>query len=271
MRKMNFSALCLLLLSVISIATQTQAQEKKYGEMTDAERLLFIQQQGARLSREMTNGNQPLAFGADAARSVKPFVEMYSARIGSQTRREELGAVLNRARTRASVIAATYREQNLSPLLGLYTAFIESEYKDCPTSPYGARGIFQIMPKTMQRFGGDVAQLCDLKASADVAARYHTKLMRDFGANGVGLSLAVLSYNQGEGKVKGEVSPRLNAGKEEGDFWSLMSNPRAAKLSDSLVQEGSKYILTFYAAALVGENPQTFALAGEPLSASGTN
>ncbi len=96
-----------------------------------------------------------------------------------------------------------------------------------------------------------------------------TYLLRDFGANGVGLSLAVLSYNQGEGKVKGEVSPRLNAGREEGDFWSLMSNPRAAKLSDSLVQEGSKYVLTFYAAAIVGENPQAFALAGDPLSASG--
>lgn len=271
MQKINFyfSTVCCLLIVVCAAATETSAQTKKYADMTDAERIAFISQQGARLSREMTNGAQPLAFNADAARAVKPFVEMYSARVGTKTRREELGAVIGRARTHTSVVAAAYRSNNLSPLLGIYTAFVESEYNDCLTSSYGAKGVFQIMPKTMQRYGGDPAQLCDLKASADIAALYHAKLMRDYSSinnNGVGLSLAVLSYNQGEGTVKSEVLPRLNAGKEEADFWSLMADPRGAKLKESLVGEGSKYVLAFYAAAIVGENPQAFGLAGAPLS-----
>jgi len=270
MRKINFrfSPVFCLLLIVGGGAQQTEAQTKKYGDMTDAERIVFIQQQGARLSGEMTNGARPLVFGAEAARSVKPFVEMYAARVGTQTRREELGAVMTRARSGADVVITAYRNENLSPLLGLYTAFIESEYKECATSPYGAKGVFQIMPKTMQRFGGDPAQLCELKISAEVAARYHAKLLRDFNSSGTGLSLAVLSYNQGEGKVKAEVLPRLNAGREEGDLWALMTNPRGAKLNESIVQEGSKYVLTFYAAAIIGENPQAFGLGGEPLSAS---
>lgn len=271
MRKINFyfSILCCLL--IVLCAAETRAQTKKYADMTDVERIAFISQQGARLSREMTNGAQPLAFNADAARAVKPFVEMYSARIGAKTRREELGAVMMRARTHAPVVVAAYRNNNLSPLLGIYTAFIESEYNECLTSSYGAKGVFQIMPKTMERYGGDPAQLCDLKASADIAALYHAKLMRDYASinnNGVGLSLAVLSYNQGEGTVKTEVLPRLNVGKEEADFWSLMANPGAAKLKESLVSEGSKYVLTFYAAAIVGENPQAFGLAGDALSAA---
>ena len=260
-----------LMLCVLLPFSNAMAQtNKKYQEMSEAEQLALIEQQGQRLAQSLTvNGNAPLSFGRDAAIAVKAFVDKYAKRVGNKATnnwQEDLNFVFARAINHTSDIAVIYSEQSLPPALGIYTAMIESEFHDCLTSPMGAKGIFQMLPTTMKSYGGDPNDLCSLKPSATAAARYHTKLLKDYGANGLGVALAVLSYNQGESAVKKEVLSRLSKEKAEADFWSMMFNPNAANLSDNVTREGSKYVLTFYAAVIVGENPESFGIQSKPLS-----
>jgi hypothetical protein len=267
----RFSFYLVLTLCALFFFTDAMAQtNKKYQEMSEAEQLAFIERQGQRLTQSLTvNGNSPLSFGRDAAIAVKPFVDKYAKRVGNKATnnwQEDLNFVFARAVNHTSDIASIYNEQNLPPILGIYTAMTESEFHECLTSPMGAKGVFQILPATMKKYGGDPNDLCSLKPSAMIAARYHNKLIKDYGANGLGFALTVLSYNQGEGAVQKEVASRLGKEKGEADFWSLMFNPNAANLSDNMTREGSKYVLKFYAAVIVGENPESFGIQSKPLS-----
>jgi hypothetical protein len=50
----------------------------------------------------------------------------------------------------------------------------------------------------------------------------------------------------------------------ERSFWSLFAN--ADSLDSYFREEGVKYVPRFFAAAIIGENPQAFALLTQPLS-----
>ena len=190
----------------------------------------------------------------------------YAERIGTNGR-TDLRLVLERGQANAPVLIAAFRARNVSPLFGLYIPFIESEYNNLETpTPMGSLGMFQFLPSTGEKYGLSTEDLLDVGRSADAAARYLTDSMQAFANDPMKEALALLAYNRGAQKTARDLQVLLNEQNKRCSICALTAD--RSKLDETFRSENVFYVPRFFAAAIIGENPQVFGLKMQPLSSN---
>src|SRR5262245_64385395 len=94
---------------------------------------------------------------------------------------------------------------------------------------------------------------------------YLEDLTRLFGRDADAMTLAMLAYNCGETCATRAITEVKAMNFEPISFWTLLENNE--RLSIPLGAESQNYAPRFYAAAILGENPQRFGLEIQRLSA----
>jgi len=259
----------LILLAVIffltTCALETRAQTaagKVYEDMSRAERLTFVGEQARRIAREIS-GNE-YAFTSDFEVDIQKAVTQYAQRIGKSNDRD-LRLVLDRGQAQAARLSAAFRARNVSPLIGLYIPWVESEYVNIPSpNPMGAIGMYQFLPKTGDHFGLSAQDLLDIDKSADAAARYIAQSVELYKDDPMKEALALLAYNRGEYRLTRDLKVLVNDQNRQCSICALTAD--RSKLDETFRSESVFYVPRFFAAAIIGENPQAFGLQMTPLS-----
>jgi hypothetical protein len=261
----------LILLAVIlfltTSAVETCAQTatgKVYEDMSRAERLTFVGEQARRIAREIS-GNE-YAFTSDFEVDIQKAVTQYAQRIG-KSNNHDLRLVLDRGQAQAARLSVAFRARNVSPLIGLYIPWVESEYINIPSpNQMGAIGMFQFLPKTGEHFGLSAQDLLDIDKSADAAARYIAQSMELYKDDPMKEALALLAYNRGEYRLTSDLKVLVNDQNRQCSICALTAD--RSKLDETFRNESVFYVPRFFAAAIIGENPQAFGLQTQPLSAA---
>jgi membrane-bound lytic murein transglycosylase D len=144
---------------------------------------------------------------------------------------------------------------------------IESEYEPCFESQLGAKGIYQFLPQTASLYGVAPEEMCDVEKMTPAAAHYIADRMAELGDDSQSMTLVILSYNRGPDWVRNTLRQLRETDNYERNFWTLFSN--RDKLDESFRRESAGYVPMFFAAAIIGENPQNFDLQMPPLSSLG--
>ena len=221
-----------------------------YGKLSEEDRLVL---RVARIFGEC-DVNVPKGFIAEVHR----FVRKWSSS-------DRLAKALQRASRDGSgrSIARTFSEAGLPPQFA-FLALQESGFDERAVGPptrYGiAKGMWQFIPKTAQRYGLRTGPLQDQPVfdpkderfdwkKATVAASRYLKHLTTNEAQASGL-LAMASYNYGEDRLR-EILEKLPETPEARNFWRLLSDRRVP-------QETYDYVLSIMAAAVICEEPARF-------------
>jgi hypothetical protein len=253
-----------LLLSVTAARAQAL---KPYQQMTNEERAAFVATEARRVARQMAGSEYEFTQSFEA--EIQKWVEKYAARInnqgGDRPGKGDLRFVFERGRKVAPTLNAVFKTQNVSPLIGLYIPLVESEYVNAETpNMVGALGMYQFLPKTGERFGLSAQDLLDVEKSAGAAARYIAKNLDQFKDDPMKEALALLAYNRGENKTAQALAQVINDQNRRCSICALTD--ARASLDRNFQEENVHYVPRFFAAAIIGENPQGFGLGQRPLS-----
>ena len=201
---------------------------------------------------------------------IQQAVNQYTRRIGigdDKPGRGDLRITIERGRAQAPVLMAAFKARNLSPLFGLYLPFVESAYVNIESpNSMGAIGMFQFVPQTGKNYGLTVEELLDVSKSADAAARYITDSIQRFNDDQMKEALALLAYNRGADKTASDLKLVLNEQNKRCSICALAAGRN--KLDQTFRQESVFYVPSFFAAAIIGENPRAFGLQTQPLSSN---
>jgi membrane-bound lytic murein transglycosylase MltF len=141
---------------------------------------------------------------------------------------------------------------------------VESEYQACFESEAGGKGLFQFLPGTAAQYGVSLEEMCDAEKMTPAAAHYIADRMAELGDDSQSLTLVLLSYTTGPEWVRSTMRDLRERGNYERNFWTIFEQRR---LLDKQFQDGSAYYVpSFFAAAIIGENPEAFGLSMPPLS-----
>lgn len=234
---------------------------KLYQQMAPAERTAFVSAQARRIAREMSGNDYQFtpAFEGAIEKSVDWYVKRIDRPEGS-TR-----AMFERGQSSAPTINGIFKKHKISPLIGLYIPAIESAYINIQSpNEAGSLGMFQFTQKTGEQFGLTPTDLLDVEKSADAAARYITRSMKKFKDDPMKEALAILAYNRGGGNVERDLALLVTAENEACSICALTANSH--RLDPTFQNENVYYVPRFFAAAIIGENPQAFGLQTQPLS-----
>ena len=233
---------------------------KLYSQMNEAEQLSFIDQQEQRISTMM--GDRPVKLNSDAVRVIKTYVDF-------NTRPHKPGeATLNDIYARATpyvpLIARSFAARKVPVIIGIYLPVIESAYRNCYENSIGAKGLFQFLPQTAENYGVARQDMCDVEKMTPAAAHYIADSMAELGEDSESMTLVLLSYNRGANSVRNNLRQLRGTENYERNFWTLFAH--RDQLDDAFRNEGAHYVPSFFAAAIIGENPEAFGLPEPPLS-----
>lgn len=270
---MNLQKTLLLLIATILLTTtspvarsQTTQTGKLYQKMTSHERSEFVAAQARRIAREISGSEYEFtpAFEEDIQQAVTHYARRMG-KDGDQSGKRDLRLVLERGQVQAPTLMTVFRERNVSPLIGLYLPFIESEYIniEAPNS-MGAMGMFQFLPQTGERYDLSREDLLDVTKSADAAARYILDSLDQFKNDPMKEALALLAYNRGGQRTARDLKFLANEENKKCSICALSAD--RSKLDETFRYESVFYVPRFFAAAIIGENPQVFGLVMQPLS-----
>lgn len=267
--------LLLLLTLILSLATnsqklsaQTTPSVRVYQQMTQSERSEFVATQARRIATEMSG--RDYEFTPAFVEDIQQAVNQYTRRIGNpgdaSLGKRDLRLTLERGQAQAPTLIAAFKARNVSPLIGLYLPWIESAYENIQTpNSMGAIGMFQFLPKTGERFGLSPEDLLDVEKSADAAARYISDSIDQFKDDPMKEALALLAYNRGGQQTARDLKALVNEKNKQCSICALTAD--RGKLDATFQSENVYYVPHFFAAAIIGENPQAFGLQSQPLSA----
>jgi soluble lytic murein transglycosylase-like protein len=237
---------------------------KLYSQMSEAERLKFVDEQEQRISTMM--GDAPVKLNDDALGAIKRYVDHYAAQNGAPAElgAEPIGVVYGRARSYVPLIASSFAARKVPVIVGIYLPVIESAYRNCYENSIGAKGLYQFMPQTAAHYGVGPDEMCDVEKMTPVAAHYIADRMAELGEDSESMTLVLLSYNRGEESVRNNLRQLRGTANYERNFWTLFA--RRDELDDAFRREGVNYVPNFFAAAIIGENPEVFELPPPALS-----
>jgi predicted Ser/Thr protein kinase len=232
-----------------------------YTQMNEAQQLRFIGEQEQRISSMM--GERPVKLNDEALRAIKAQVDRYVA--PPKPGDDSLPVIYARATRYIPVIAKEFSARRIPIVIGIYLPMIESAYRPCFENEAGAKGLFQFLPVTAQHYGVARADMCDVQKMAPAAAHYIADRMAELGDDSQSMTLVLLSYNRGSEPVLDSLRLlRETDVHYERNFWTLFAN--RDKLDPGFRTESAYYVPAFFAAAIIGENPEAFALNMPPLS-----
>jgi hypothetical protein len=254
--------------SVAAVSNTSATTEKLYSQMSEVERLNFVDAQEQRISTMM--GDRPVKLNEDAVRVIKAYVDHYASINGSaDLDSESMSAVYGRARPYVPLIARSFAARKVPVIIGIYLPVIESAYRNCYENSIGAKGLFQFLPQTAENYGVAREDMCDVEKMTPAAAHYIADRMAELGEDSESVTLVLLSYNRGPEWVRNTLRELRGTQNYERNFWTLFAHRET--LDETFRNENAGYVPRFFAAAIIGENPQTFELQMPPLSSLAVN
>jgi serine/threonine protein kinase len=240
--------------------------EKPYLQMSERERLDFVGAQEHRISTMMSD--RAVKLDENAVRVIKNHVDYYANKI-NDPRSPNSAAAYTRAQQYVPLIARSFAARKVPIVIGIYLPVIESGYKECAESPNGAKGLYQLLPSTAENYGVARKDMCNVEKLTPAAAHYIADRMAELGEDSGSITLVLLSYSSGEDWVRNVLRQLRGTENYERNFWALVANRKT--LDGSFSKENAGYVPSFFAAAIIGENPQSFGLQTPPLSTLATD
>lgn len=233
-----------------------------YQQMSEEQRIAFVALQTRSIARQISGKDYEFTPAFELA--IRNALDAYVKRIGNGSS-HDARFILQRGQTVAPTLIRIFKARNVSPLIGLYIPFVESEYVNVQSpNSMGAIGMFQFLPQTGAHFGLKTADLLDIEKSADAAARYIAAGVDKFGKDPMKEALALLAYNRGTTTVEQDLASFMNEQNRSCSICALTE--QTDKLDASFQKENVYYVPRFFAAAIIGENPRAFGLQMQPLS-----
>ena len=237
----------------------TEAARKTYLQMNETERLAFVAAQEQRIAAMM--GDRPVNLNNEALGAIKQHIDRYAARSEGLNKpgQDSLQTSYARGVPQIPAIARAFHARKIPVVIGIYLPMVESDYRPCYENRIGAKGLFQFLPPTAARYGVKYSEMCDVEKVAPAAAHYLADRMAELGDDSQSMTLVLLSYNRGDEAVRDALRKlRETDANYERNFWTLFANRQ--KLDASFQNESVGYVPDFFAAAIIGENPDVFNL-----------
>jgi hypothetical protein len=236
-----------------------------YSQRSEREQLDFVREQEQRISAMM--GDRQAKLNEEALLAIKLQVDRYLARDAKARSEggESLKDIYARAPPYLPLIARSFAARRVPVIIGIYLPMIESAYRPCFENDYGSKGLFQFLPQTAKLYGVSREEMCDAEKMTPAAAHYIADHMAELGDDAESITLVLLSYNRGATWVRTTLRELRGTANYERNFWTLFAH--RDELDAHFRSENAGYVPNFFAAAIIGENPQTFGLSMPALSA----